>query len=140
MADAVALRDGNRAMALETEQLDLDPVRLLRGVEAVLADPTKGFYLVADSAGDVVGQLMITYEWSDWRAGTCWWIQSVHVIPAARRQGVYRALHAEALRRAKAAGAVAVRLYVIASNRSAQATYTSLGMHDSGYRVFEQEA
>lgn len=139
--DALALRDGNLAMAAETESLALDPMRLLRGVEAVLADATKGFYLVVeddDAPGRIVGQLMITFEWSDWRNGLLWWIQSVHVAPTHRRRGVYRALHTEVMRRARAANVAGVRLYVHASNTSAQATYVALGMHDSDYRVFEQ--
>lgn len=138
VGDAVALRDGNLTMAHETEALALDPVLLLRGVEAVLADASKGFYLVADVDGVVVGQLMITYEWSDWRNGMWWWIQSVHVVSGWRRKGVYRALHAAALARAKGAGAVGVRLYVAKSNVAAQATYTALGMYDSDYLIFEQ--
>lgn len=143
----MALRDGNVAMAAETEQLALDPERVLRGVRAVLADASKGFYLVATApqadAGDapeaVVGQLMITFEWSDWRDGPQWWIQSVHVVPAWRRRGVYRALHDEVVRRAREAGAVGIRLYVAASNTRAQATYEALGMAESHYRIFEVE-
>src|SRR6185369_14223969 len=98
--DLAALVAGNAAMALETEGRRLDPARLERGVRALLADPAKGFYLVAEEAGNVVGQLMITTEWSDWRDGVFWWIQSVHVVPSHRRRGVYRRLHREAEQRA----------------------------------------
>lgn len=137
----MVLRDGNVAMAAETEALALDPERVLRGVEAVLRDPGKGFYLVAYDAesGAVAGQLMVTYEWSDWRDGMQWWIQSVHVVPAWRRRGVYRALHEAVVARARAAGAVGVRLYVAGENVGAQRTYVALGMTETHYRLFEQE-
>ncbi|MCC6623639.1 MAG: GNAT family N-acetyltransferase [Deltaproteobacteria bacterium] len=135
----LALRDGNVAMAHETEAVALDPARVLRGVDAVLADPAKGFYLVAELDGAYAGQLMVTYEWSDWRDGTQWWIQSVWVPPEHRRRGVYRALHEAVVTRARAAGAVGVRLYVADTNARAMATYAALGMEDAGYRVFELE-
>jgi len=139
--DRLALRDANVAMALETEALALDPERVLRGVDAVLADPTKGFYLVVDDGADAaVAQLMITFEWSDWRDGMWWWIQSVYVRPGWRRRGHYRALHDDVLARCRAAGAFGLRLYVADPNRDAMATYRTLGMEDAGYRVFELPA
>ena len=138
-ADRNTLVEYNRAMALETEGKHLDTDVLSAGVAAALADPNKGFYLVAEIAGEVVGQLMITTEWSDWRNGWFWWIQSVYVREDARRQGVFRVLFQEAERLGRDAGnVVGLRLYVERDNGRAQRTYQSLAMHDAGYRVFEK--
>jgi ribosomal protein S18 acetylase RimI-like enzyme len=137
-ADQSALVQWNQAMAWETEHKALDPAVLARGVAAVLADPRRGFYLIAERAGAAVGCLMVTYEWSDWRAGDFWWIQSVYVAPAARRGGVFRALHAEVAQRARHAGAVGLRLYVESDNQRAQATYAQLGMTACHYLMYEQ--
>ncbi len=129
----------NAAMALETEGKVLDSQRLRAGVARALADPQRGLYLVAEDAG-AVAALLLTREWSDWRDGWFWWIQSVYVAPEARRRGAYRALHAEVLRRAAAAGdVVGVRLYVEQHNAAAQRTYERLGMLRARYVVYEQE-
>ena len=136
--DAATIADFNARMAWETEHKLLDADILSRGVSRVFEDPAKGFYLVADLAGDVVGQLMITYEWSDWRDGWIWWIQSVYVRDDCRRRGIFRSLHEEAIRLARASGdVVGVRLYVERENTRAQATYERLGMCDPGYVVRE---
>ncbi len=136
-ADLDTLIAGNASMALETEQLRLDAATLRQGVVAVLEGRAPGRYWVAQHAGRVVGQLLITYEWSDWRNRPVWWIQSVHVADDARRLGVFRALYAHARTEALAAGAGGLRLYVDDTNTRAQAVYTSLGMHGGHYRVFE---
>ncbi len=135
-----ALVEGNARMALETENLALDRLRLRAGVGAVLDDPAKGFYLVATrgEAPTPVGQLMVTFEWSDWRNGVFFWIQSVYVWPEARRQGVYRALYAELVRIAEERRDVSgIRLYVERENRRAQSTYAALGMKRAHYDMFE---
>lgn len=138
-ADIPFLVEGNAAMALETEHKQLDRDVLLRGVAAVFADPTHGFYLIAECNGRAIGCLMLTREWSDWRNGDWWWLQSVYVTPAARRGGVFRALYAEVERRARVAiGVVGLRLYVERENRRAQATYSALGMAETAYRVNER--
>jgi len=138
--DADDIARFNLAMALETEGKALDPATLRAGVDAVLADARHGFYLVAEADGANAGCLMITYEWSDWRNGQWWWLQSVYVPEEFRRRGVFRALHAEAERRARAtSGVIGLRLYVERENVNAQSTYARLGMHDSGYRLFETE-
>lgn len=137
-ADAPFLVDANAAMALETEHKTLDRNVLERGVAAVFERPARGFYLIAEHAGERLGGLLVTYEWSDWRNGDWWWIQSVYVLPSARRGGVFRALYGEVERRARAArGVVGLRLYVERDNRRAQATYIALGMADARYRVLE---
>ncbi len=137
--DAATLAGFNRAMALETESRVLETEHLIPGVEAVLHDPANGFFVVADSGGEVVGALLITYEWSDWRNGRFWWIQSVYVRPEHRRRGIYRRLHEFVRGRARAAGDVAgFRLYVERENDDAQRTYTALGMHETAYRMYEE--
>jgi ribosomal protein S18 acetylase RimI-like enzyme len=135
--DLASLVQWNAAMAWETEQKRLDPAILARGVAGVFEQPQRGFYLVAERDGAAVASLLVTREWSDWRNGDFWWIQSVYVIPAARRRGVFRALYAEVERRAAAAGAVGLRLYVETENRHAQATYAGLGMQRCHYFMYE---
>ena len=130
----------NAAMALETEDLELDLERLTAGVSAVVADPAKGFYLVAEEEGAVAGQLLITYEWSDWRNGVFWWVQSVYVRPENRGRGVYSALYQDAVCRAREAGDVCgLRLYVERENVRAQATYKKLGMQPTVYEMYETD-
>ena len=136
--DADFLAHGNAAMALETEHKRLDPGVVGAGVRAALADPAKGLYFIAESDGRRVGQLMFTYEWSDWRNGTFWWIQSVYVLPEARRKGVFGALfrHVEQLAE-RDPDVCGIRLYVERENTRAQATYRHYGLHDAGYTVME---
>ena len=135
-ADHAVLVRFNLEMARETEGKVLDPAVLGAGVARVLTDPSRGRYFVCERAGTVVGALMITLEWSDWRNGDFWWIQSVYTEPAARGAGVYRALHEHVVAAARSEGAVGVRLYVEPHNARAIATYTRLGMHKS-YDVME---
>jgi len=138
--DADDIARFNAAMALETEHKALDPATLRAGVGAVLADPRHGFYLVAESSGRAIGCLMVTVEWSDWRNGQWWWLQSVYVAPEQRRHGVFRALHAAVEQRARAtAGVIGLRLYVERANATAQRTYAALGMSDAGYALYENE-
>jgi GNAT superfamily N-acetyltransferase len=137
--DQSAIVDFNRRMAWETEQKKLDDDVLARGVAAVFDDPSKGFYLVAELDESVVGQLMITFEWSDWRNGFFWWIQSVYVREDARRLGIFRTLYREIEQLAKSAGdAIGIRLYVERDNRRARQTYESLGMAEAGYLLYER--
>jgi ribosomal protein S18 acetylase RimI-like enzyme len=126
----------NIELARETEGLQLDPAVVSRGVAAVLADAQKGKYFVAERDGVVVGQLMITREWSDWRDGYWWWIQSVYVDKAARRTGVYRALHEAAIGYGERDGARGIKLYVERENASAKATYVAMGMHASAHDIY----
>src|SRR5215831_6517796 len=116
--DATTIADFNRRMAWETEHKKLEAEIVNRGVVRVFDDRAKGFYLVAELAGEVVGQLMVTYEWSDWRDGWIWWVQSVYVREDMRRGGVFRSLHEEVIRLALSAGdVVGVRLYVERENK-----------------------
>lgn len=134
----------NAAMALETEGRQLDLERLRRGTLAVFEDPARGFYLVAElpdkPSPSVIGQLLVTYEWSDWRNAAFWWIQSVYVHPAWRRRGVYRRMHASVLERARARPDVCgLRLYVDRNNAVAQAVYRKVGLSCSPYHIFEDD-
>lgn len=139
-ADSAFLTDSNAAMALETERKALDRGVLAAGVGAVLTHPQRGFYLIARRTSRAVGCVLVTHEWSDWRNGDWWWLQSVYVIPEARRDGVFRALYAEVERRARAEPeVVGLRLYVERENQRAQQAYARLGMRETAYRLFERE-
>ncbi len=128
---------GNMVMALETERVQLDEATLREGVRALLESRAPGHYRVAEIDGRVVGQVLTTFEWSDWRNRMVWWIQSVHVVPEARRSGVFRALYDAVRRDALAAGAGGLRLYVDNTNVRAQQVYAALGMNGDHYSVFE---
>lgn len=138
LPDVPVLAEFNRRLAWETERLQLDPEVLRQGVTAVLQDASKGIYFVAEVDGAVAGQLMITYEWSDWRNGNLWWIQSVFVKEEFRGQGLFRALFTHLENRARASSGVAgLRLYMHAHNEAARQTYERLGMKHSEYEVLE---
>jgi len=135
--DLEALVAGNLALAEETERVRLDVATLRQGIRALLESRAPGRYWVAELEGRLVGQLLITYEWSDWRNRMVWWIQSVYVAPDARSRGVLRTLYDAARREALAAGSGGLRLYVDTTNVRAQAVYAALGMNGGHYRVFE---
>src|SRR4051794_21590053 len=137
-ADEPVLVAFNTAIAWETERKTLSPDTLTAGVRAVFADPARGFYTVAERGGEVVGQMMVTFEWSDWRNGWFWWVQSVYVRADARRAGVFRSLYRAIEGRAAADPTViGLRLYFERDNTRAQATYRALGMADTTYGVME---
>jgi GNAT superfamily N-acetyltransferase len=128
----------NLALAEESEGKRLDRSTVETGVAAVLQDPAKGVYYLAESGHGVVGQTMITYEWSDWRNGWFWWIQSVYVVPSARRQGVFRRLyrHVEDEARSRC-DVIGLRLYYEVNNLPAISTYQALGFEPTSYGVME---
>jgi GNAT superfamily N-acetyltransferase len=138
LADLPVIADFNVRLARESEDLALDATRVESGVRAILTDAAKGIYYVAEVAGDVAGQLMITYEWSDWRNGNIWWIQSVYVKPEFRRAGVFRTLfhHVQSLASTQE-DVCTLRLYVHAENARACQSYKRLGMTRTRYEVFE---
>lgn len=138
--DAKVIAEFNGFLAEETEHRTLEKQTLSLGVKAILADATKGIYFLAEENGTVVGQLMITYEWSDWRNGNFWWIQSVYVREEFRQLGVFRKLygHVEELAR-KRKDVCGLRLYVEGENERAQNTYEKMGMNRSAYEMFEKE-
>jgi|SRR5215831_21058022 len=140
LLDSATIADFNSRMALETEHRRLDPERVSNGVVALLKDASKGAYFVAASDGRIVGQLLITFEWSDWRNGTFWWIQSVYVAEGFRGRGVFRALFQHIQEMAKQTPAVCgLRLYVEAENEGARDTYARLGMKRTSYEIFETD-
>ncbi len=128
----------NQALARETEGRELERAILQKGVEKLLRNPELGRYFVAQVGEEVVGQIAVTTEWSDWRNGPVWWIQSVYVSRQRRGEGVYRALHAFVRGLAVDQRAVGLRLYVERDNEVAQQTYVSLGMMKSDYQMYEE--
>ena len=135
--DAQSIADFQLAMALETENKKLDPATVLAAVKSVFSDTQKGFYLVADVDGEVAGSLMITYEWSDWRNGNMWYIQSVYVLPPHRGKGLFSGMYRKVIALAKDANATYVRLYVETENEKAQRTYEKLGMKKMPYFMYD---
>ena len=137
--DVTSLVNFNQLMAWETEQKQLDEDILTKGVSALIADENKGFYLVAEQNDIVVGSLMVTTEWSDWRNGVFWWVQSVYITPDFRRQGIYAQLYAQVKTLAEQQHNVCgFRLYVEKENIIAQKTYESLGMQPTHYFMYEE--
>lgn len=137
-SDAPVMADFNVALARESEHFELDRDRVLRGVAALFQDPSRGFYLLAEIGEGVIGQVMVTFEWSDWRNGVFWWIQSVYVRPEFRGRGVFSKLFRELVKRARRSpGVCGLRLYVERENRPAKEIYQRLGMLKTGYQVYE---
>ncbi|HCT94769.1 MAG: hypothetical protein A2X19_09475 [Bacteroidetes bacterium GWE2_39_28] len=138
LSDHSHIVDFQMAMALETEELILEQNTLSKGVKAVLEDPSKARYFIAEGEGKPVGMLMITTEWSDWRNRWVWWIQSVYILPECRKMGVYKMLY-EHVRVivANSDSIGGIRLYVDRRNTRAQAVYTNLGMNGDHYATFE---
>ncbi len=138
-ADIERIAEFNTVMALETEALRLRPERICAGVRHLIAHSELGFYLVAEHNGFIVGSLLVTTEWSDWRNGLFWWIQSVYVQADFRQRGVYKALYAKVKSLAADTPSVCgFRLYVEQDNRRAQDTYRRLGMNQTHYRIYEE--
>ncbi len=139
MEDAATIARFNQFMAEETEDKRLPDDLITPGVEALVQDDQLGFYLVAEVNAEVIACLGVTYEWSDWRNGLFWWIQSVYVAKPHRGAGVFSAMYAEVKRRAKAAdNTCGIRLYVERDNEQAQKTYRRLGMIETDYKLMEE--
>ena len=139
-SDISVILQFNQAMASETEGKKLADAVIRDGVRQVLADPARGLYFIAEIEDMIVGQTMITLEWSDWRNGNFWWIQSVYVSPEFRRRGVFRALHTHIRDAAKrASGVCGLRLYVHEHNLRAMEAYQNLGMERTPYAMFEED-
>ena len=138
--DSRVLTAHNFAMALETENKTLDPEVAILGVEGLFERPQFGFYLVAEEDSTAAATLMVTYEWSDWRNGLIWWIQSVYVKPEYRRKGIYRAMYSQlqAMAEVSKVPVCGFRLYAETDNTNAHATYKECGMEVCEYLMFEQ--
>jgi GNAT superfamily N-acetyltransferase len=136
--DAAVISEFNIRLALETEDLRLDPATISAGVAGVLEDSSKGLYFVAEVGGEIAGQVMITYEWSDWRNGNIWWLQSVYVKSEFRRLGVFRSLfeHLRVLA-SEDPGVFGLRLYMHGDNARARQAYERFGMKTTHYEVME---
>jgi ribosomal protein S18 acetylase RimI-like enzyme len=136
--DIHVLVDFQQRLALESEGVTLDAATLKKGMRALFEDPTKGFYNVAEDGGEVVGCHMITYEWSDWRNGMVWWLQSVYVKKSYRQKGVFRKMFENLSAIVKNDPTViGLRLYVDKSNSRAMDVYKAMGMNGDHYTVFE---
>ncbi|MGE4585845.1 MAG: GNAT family N-acetyltransferase [Mangrovibacterium sp.] len=136
--DALQIISFQIALAAETEKLRLDPHVVTLGVNAVFKDPSKGNYYVAEKNRQLIGSLLTTYEWSDWRNGTVLWIQSVYVLPEFRRKGIYRALYGHIRELVDNTQELkGIRLYTDKNNKTAQRVYERLGMSDEHYHLFE---
>lgn len=137
--DAAELTEFNINMARETEGMELIPQVIGAGVRAMIDNPERGFYLVVELDNGIQASLMVTTEWSDWRNGMFWWIQSVYVRPQYRRQGLYRVLYETVKEMAEQEETVCgFRLYVERENAVAKQTYRALGMSETDYRVYEE--
>lgn len=129
----------NILMARETENKELIPKVISLGVRNLLENSQLGFYIVAESKDEIIASLMITTEWSDWRNGSFWWVQSVYVKPEWRKRSVYRRLYDHVKYLAdKDENVCGFRLYVEKANTIAQKTYKKVGMHDTNYMMFEE--
>ncbi len=138
--DLQVVVDFNAKLATESEQKQLDSDVLTRGVAMLLSRPELGRYFVAEADDRIIGQIMITYEWSDWRCGMFWWIQSVYVVPEFRQRGVFRSLFQHVETAAQNDGGVCgLRLYVERENEAAIATYQRMQMKPAGYHVYERD-
>jgi len=127
----------SKKMAWETEQMTLVPEIITKGVNSVFVNPSHGQYWVAEDSGNVVASLLITFEWSDWRNSNVWWFQSVYVLPAYRRTGIFRSMYLYIKNEAEKQGVAGLRLYVEITNIIAQKTYEILGMTDEHYTMYE---
>lgn len=136
--DSATIAVFNLRMAFETEKRRLNPTVLERGVRAVFEDPSRGRYVVAELEGAVIGCVLLTHEWSDWRNGDVWWLQSVYVDVEHRRRGAFKAMYAHVETLAREAGAVALRLYLERHNTRARETYASLGFEKTDYDVMHR--
>ena len=124
-------------MAKETENMILEKDIITQGISAGLKDNNKAEYFVAEYHNDIIGSLMITKEWSDWRNVWVLWIQSVYVVKLYRQKGVYKALYTHIIDMIDQKEYGGVRLYVDKTNTKAQQVYSKLGMNGEHYQLFE---
>jgi len=135
--DSEKIIDFQKKMAKETEDMILPHDTINQGVHAVFADPHKGRYYVAEYENQVIGSLLITYEWSDWRNSFVWWIQSVYILPDHRRKGVFKEMYRHVRDTAVQNLVAGLRLYVEVENITAQKTYEAMGMNSAHYKMYE---
>lgn len=133
------------AMAMDSENMTLDPDTVRAGVRKFFDEPARGFYLIARAVGEAdplpgtnVGCLLCQKEWSDWRNGDVWWLHSLYVVPECRRQGIFMKMYEVLKKKAQAAGVRGIRLYVDRTNTGAQKAYENIGMTDEHYLLYEE--
>jgi ribosomal protein S18 acetylase RimI-like enzyme len=137
--DAQSIANFNINMASETENIHLKPEVILAGAQRLITDTALGYYLVAETDNQIIGSLMVTTEWSDWRNGQFWWIQSVYIIPEWRRKGLYRSLYEKVKSLAESNDNICgFRLYVEKENTVAQSAYEKVGMLETHYKMYEE--
>ncbi len=136
--DAAIIADFNCAMAMETENKQLDQSTVEKGAKGMIKNSDRGFYLIAEKDHEVQACLMVTFEWSDWRNANFWWIQSVYVAPQARRQGLFNRLYQTVKTLSLEDSVCGIRLYVESENNNAQKTYRALGMSQCDYLMYEE--
>ena len=136
-SDVPTIIDFQQKMAWETEKMTLEPETVTRGVNAVFLDQSRGQYYVAETNGEVIASLLITFEWSDWRNCNVWWFQSVYVVPEFRRHGVFRKMYTYIRNLAEKQDIAGLRLYVETKNAIAKKTYEALGMSCEHYSFYE---
>ncbi len=139
LADLETIVGFNARLASESEGIELDTERLRAGVKNLLQDENRGFYLLAESTDGILGQLGMTFEWSDWRNGVFWWLQSVYVRPESRRLGILSALYSHVQELASSQAVCGIRLYVEKNNISAKKAYQNLGIHPTVWEMYETD-
>ena len=138
LKDLGVLADFQQRLAFESENIRLNEENLRAGLTALLTDATKGVYYLVEDDGSPVGCHLITYEWSDWRNGMVWWLQSVYVIDSHRKKGVFRKMYDNLINIIRNdAGIIGLRLYVDKTNHRAMKVYDTMGMNGDHYTVYE---
>jgi ribosomal protein S18 acetylase RimI-like enzyme len=137
LSDVEVIASQNILLAKESEEISLSIDTVLPGVIAVLSDKSKGFYVLAEENKKIIGQVMITYEWSDWRNTNIWWIQSVYVQKKWRTKGIFSKLFQYILKQAQTNQVKIIRLYVHENNKAAQKIYQKIGMKTQPYVFFQ---
>lgn len=136
--DSTHIINFQHQMAMETEHVKLEAAVLAEGLKRLFDDPAKGKYFVAEDSGEVIGCLMTTYEWSEWRCGNVLWIQSVYIKSSHRSKGVFKKMYEHIKSMVTPESEYrGIRLYVDKTNAAAQKVYEKLGMNGEHYQVYE---
>lgn len=139
LQDAYKIAQNNIMLAEESENMKIQYEKVLKGVRGIIADKKKGFYLVIEQENEILGQIMVTYEWSDWRGKNIWWLQSIYVQEKWRRKGLMGKMLEEIKKMSREYDVFAIRLYVHEGNKNAIEAYEHIGMEKSPYYIFSLE-
>ncbi len=137
LGDARKIAENNVLLAKESENMEIDYKDTLNGVKAMINDYTKGFYLVAEEKNNIIGQIMVTYEWSDWRGKNIWWLQSIYVRKQFRKKGIMKTLFEKVKQMAIENNVIILRLYVYKNNKNAIRVYEKIGMENIPYYIYQ---